>query len=163
MSQLPPHLNKVGCDSQRLWPPQWPCFLKIFGLKSSSDLDLPQHSVDLPAHHASPGSPALWTRGLDSVHWTTGWGEKSSSVSKILVLQKPSVTFVLQRCSRFCRFLKLLKTPFVKRHKGARLYVSSRSTGCKQAAPDLPSKLVPYPSSWQKVPCTLNGISEKLL
>lgn len=68
VSQLPPHLNKGGCDSQKLWPPQCPYFLKIFGLQSSSDLDLPQHSVDLPAHHASPGSPALWTHGLDSVH-----------------------------------------------------------------------------------------------
>lgn len=106
----------------RLWlseavPPQCPCFPKTFSLKSSSDLDLPQHSVDLPAHHASPGSPALWTHGLDSVHWTTGWGEKGSSVSKILALHKPSVTFVLQRSSRFCRFLKLLKIPFVNRHK----------------------------------------------
>lgn len=53
--------------TQKLWPPQCPCFLRIFSLKSSSDLDLPQHSVDLPAHHASLGSLALWTHGLDSV------------------------------------------------------------------------------------------------
>lgn len=45
-----------------------PCFLKIFALKISSDFDLPQHSVDLPAHHASLGSLALWTHGLDSEH-----------------------------------------------------------------------------------------------
>lgn len=54
--------------TQKLWPPQCPCFLRICSLKSSSDLDLPQHSVDLPAHHASLGSLALWTHGLDSVH-----------------------------------------------------------------------------------------------
>lgn len=45
-----------------------PCFRKMSALKSSSDLDLPQHSVDLPAHRASLESLALWMHGLGSVH-----------------------------------------------------------------------------------------------